>query len=152
MSSAEVEMPADAMGGAPRISHILETALYVADLDAAQAFYERLMGFELHLRDGRMAALGVPGGGVLLLFRHGGSVLASSTPFGVIPGHDGRGTLHLAFGVPRGELARWEAHLAAAGVAVESRVNWARGGTSLYFRDPDGHSVEVATPGVWPNF
>ena len=37
------------------------------------------------------------------------------------------------------------------GIEVESRVNWARGGTSLYFRDPDGNSLEVATPGLWPN-
>ena len=35
--------------------------------------------------------------------------------------------------------------------AVESRIGWLRGGTSLYFRDPDGHSLEVATPGLWPN-
>jgi len=138
--------------GAPRVSHILETALYVDDLDRAQAFYERLMGFEVFLRDARMAALGVPGGGVLLLFRKGGSVAASVTPFGVIPGHDGEGRLHLAFGIPRGELARWEAHLVAQGVEVESRVTWGRGGISLYFRDPDGHAVEVATPGLWPNY
>jgi catechol 2,3-dioxygenase-like lactoylglutathione lyase family enzyme len=37
------------------------------------------------------------------------------------------------------------------GIAIESRITWARGGTSLYFRDPDGHSLEVATPGLWPN-
>jgi catechol 2,3-dioxygenase-like lactoylglutathione lyase family enzyme len=42
--------------------------------------------------------------------------------------------------------------LAAQGVVVESRITWPRGGTSLYFRDPDGHSVEVATPGLWPNY
>ena len=110
------------------------------------------MGFELFLRDHRMAALGVPGGGVLLLFRKGGSVDDSRTPFGVIPGHDGAGRLHLAFAIPRGELQRWEAHLAALDVAIESRVTWARGGTSLYFRDPDLHAVEIATPGLWPNY
>jgi catechol 2,3-dioxygenase-like lactoylglutathione lyase family enzyme len=137
---------------APRVSPVLETALYVDDLDRAQAFYQRLMGFEVFLRDARMAALGVPSGGVLLLFRKGGSVAPSRTPFGVIPGHDGAGCLHLAFAIPRGELACWEAHLAAEGVAIESRVTWARGGTSLYFRDPDRHVVEVATPGLWPSY
>ena len=43
-------------------------------------------------------------------------------------------------------------HLAACGIAVESRVVQTHGGTSLYFRDPDGHSLEVATPGLWPNY
>jgi catechol 2,3-dioxygenase-like lactoylglutathione lyase family enzyme len=46
----------------------------------------------------------------------------------------------------------WEARLAAHGVAVESRASWERGGRSLYFRDPDGHSVELVTPGTWDNY
>jgi catechol 2,3-dioxygenase-like lactoylglutathione lyase family enzyme len=136
----------------PRLSGLLETSLYVEDLVASRAFYERLFGFEPYLADTRMVALGVPGGGVLLLFRRGASTAPSETPFGTIPGHDGTGHLHLAFAIPRGELAAWEAHLAAQGIEVESRVTWQRGGTSLYFRDPDGHVVEVATPGLWPNF
>jgi catechol 2,3-dioxygenase-like lactoylglutathione lyase family enzyme len=31
-------------------------------------------------------------------------------------------------------------------------VQWEGGGTSLYFRDPDGRSVELATPGIWPTY
>ena len=46
----------------------------------------------------------------------------------------------------------WEAALAAHGIPIESRVRWSRGGESIYFRDPDGHSVELATPGVWATY
>jgi catechol 2,3-dioxygenase-like lactoylglutathione lyase family enzyme len=137
---------------APRVSHQLETALYVAALDRAEAFYTRVFGFEPYLRDHRMAALGVPGGSVLLLFVQGGSVEPSQTPGGTIPAHDARGAQHLAFAVPPRALADWEKHLDAEGIAVESRVSWPTGSVSLYFRDPDGHSVEIATPALWPNY
>lgn len=133
----------------PRLSHLLEVSLYVDDLDRSVRFYTRLSGAELLLRDDRMAALAVPGGSVLLLFRRGGSTAASPTPGGTIPPHDAHGHQHICFAMPRGELAAWERHLDALGVARESRVTWPRAGTSLYFRDPDGHSVEIATPGLW---
>jgi catechol 2,3-dioxygenase-like lactoylglutathione lyase family enzyme len=136
----------------PQVDGVLETALYVGSLERSRDFYRRLMGFPVFLEDERMVALGVPGRGVLLLFARGGSAEGSETPVGKIPGHDGRGTLHLAFAIPPDALAAWEAHLAAQGVPVESRITWPRGGTSLYFRDPDGHAVEVATPGLWPNY
>lgn len=137
---------------APRISGILETSLYVADLDHAAAFYRALFGFEEFMRDQRMCALGVPGGQVLLLFTHGATASPAPAPAGgFIPPHGGTGTLHLCFAIPLGERAAWEEHLGQANITVESRVHWPRGGTSLYFRDPDGHSVELATPGLWPN-
>jgi catechol 2,3-dioxygenase-like lactoylglutathione lyase family enzyme len=60
--------------------------------------------------------------------------------------------LHFAFGVPAEELALWEERLESMGIAIESRVHWERGGESLYFRDPDNHLVELATPGTWPNY
>lgn len=136
----------------PRLGGVLETSLYVADLDRSRAFYEGVFGFEPMLADHRMVALAVPGGSVLLLFRRGGSTQPSETPFGTIPAHDGEGALHVAFAIPVAALGDWERHLADQGIAVESRVTWGRGGTSLYLRDPDGHSVEVATPGLWLNY
>jgi catechol 2,3-dioxygenase-like lactoylglutathione lyase family enzyme len=63
--------------------------------------------------------------------------------------HDGSGPLHVAFSISIEDLSGWEKVLADRGIAVESRVHWPRGGTSLYFRDPDNHLVELATPGVW---
>ena len=38
---------------------------------------------------------------------------------------------------------------AERGVAIEGATNWSRGGRSIYFRDPDGHLLELATPGLW---
>ncbi len=136
----------------PRLSSVLETSLYVADLDRARAFYQRVCGLEMFFQDGRMCALGVAPGQVLLLFRLGSTEVPAPVPGGFIPPHGASGAAHLCFGIPLGELAAWEAHLARHGLAVESRVRWQRGGTSLYFRDPDGHSLEVATPGLWPNY
>jgi catechol 2,3-dioxygenase-like lactoylglutathione lyase family enzyme len=130
---------------------ILETALYVSDLQRSRAFYENVMGFECFLHDERMCALGVPGRGVLLLFRRHGSAEPSHVPWGTIPPHDGAGTLHLAFAIGANDIPAWQAHLKTEGIVIESQITWPRGGTSLYFRDPDNHSVEVATPGLWPN-
>jgi catechol 2,3-dioxygenase-like lactoylglutathione lyase family enzyme len=135
----------------PRVSQVLETSLYVDDLERSRGFYERIFGFVAVFHDERMCAMEVPGEQVLLLFRHGMTDQPAAGPGGIIPPHHGRGALHLAFAIPFGELVAWEAHLLRQDVTVESRVGWPRGGTSLYFRDPDGHSLEVATPGLWPN-
>jgi len=127
----------------PRTEAILESSLYVDDVATSARFYERIFGFRVIADFGRGCAMAAGERQVLLLFRKGGS-LEGSTP------HDGNGQLHLAFAIRTGELAGWEAWLAENGIAVEDKTNWERGGTSLYFRDPDGHLLEVATPGVWP--
>lgn len=134
------------------ITGVLETALYVADLDRAQRFYEEVFGFRELLRDERMCALSVVDRQVLLLFKKGGSTRGEETPGGFIPPHDGDGRLHLAFAVDAAQLEAWRAHLQANGIEIESEVHPERGSTSLtslYFRDPDGHCVEVATPNIW---
>jgi catechol 2,3-dioxygenase-like lactoylglutathione lyase family enzyme len=141
----------------PRLTGVVETSLYVGDLDASETFYRDTFGFEPFLRDDRMRALGVAPGQVLLLFRRGGSAQPSPTPpsvvgSGFIPSHDARGRQHLCFSVPSSALEDWAAHLARSGIAIESRLTWPNGGASLYFRDRDDHSLEVATPGLWPNF
>jgi catechol 2,3-dioxygenase-like lactoylglutathione lyase family enzyme len=134
------------------IQGLLETSAYVADLDRSAAFYQALFGFPSYLRDSRMCALGVPGNAVLLLFVNGGSESPSQTPVGTIPGHGAAGRTHLCFKIAEADIEPWQQRLADHGIALESRITWPRGGTSLYFRDPDAHSVELASPGLWPGY
>ncbi len=64
-------------------------------------------------------------------------------PGGTIPGHDGSGPLHVAFAIGRDELSEWERRLTARQIEIEGRTDWPRGGRSIYFRDPDGHPLEL---------
>lgn len=136
----------------PPIDGLLETALYVRDMASAARFYDQVLGLTRMLDGERLTAFDAGRAGVLLLFRQGASTEDTPTQGGRIPGHDGAGRLHLAFAIPAGSQDDWRRHLAAAGVAVISEVSWPRGGLSLYVHDPDGHVVELATPGLWPNY
>jgi catechol 2,3-dioxygenase-like lactoylglutathione lyase family enzyme len=135
----------------PRVRRVLETVLYCDDLARTAAFYQMLLGATPMLTGDRLIALEVGEGTVLLLFRRGNTGPLDA-PGGLVPGHDGGGPVHLAFAIDAEAIASWEARLAELGIEIESRVRWERGGQSLYFRDPENRSVELATPGVWPSY
>jgi catechol 2,3-dioxygenase-like lactoylglutathione lyase family enzyme len=130
----------------PRSEGILESALYVTDVKRSAQFYEKIFGFRTISDFGeRGCAMDAGSRQVLLLFKKGGSLTGLSP-------HDGDGELHVAFAIAASELPRWESWLAENGITVEEKRRWELGGESLYFRDPDRHLVEVATPGVWSNY
>jgi catechol 2,3-dioxygenase-like lactoylglutathione lyase family enzyme len=127
----------------PKTEGILESSLYVEDLALSIQFYKSIFGFRVISDFGeRGCAMEAGNRQVLLLFQKGGSLTIQSP-------HDGDGPLHIAFAIPAAELAAWEAWLAQNQIAVEEKRTWEMGGQSLYFRDPDRHLIEVATPGVW---
>lgn len=127
----------------PKTEGILESSLYVNDLPRSVDFYRRIFGFRVISEFGeRGCAMQAGTGQVLLLFKKGAS-LAIQSP------HDGDGELHIAFATPAAELAHWEAWLDQNGITVEEKRTWDAGGRSLYFRDPDRHLLELATPGTW---
>jgi catechol-2,3-dioxygenase len=132
----------------PKIDRVIETALYVDDLECAARFYADVLELKALFADARLHAFAVGGRNVLLLFRRGASLKTAKMPGGTIPPHDGSGPLHVAFGIPSEELTAWEARLRTHDIAIEGRTDWPRG-HSIYFRDPDGHLVELATPGLW---
>ncbi len=133
----------------PPLTGVLETSLYVEDVERSARFYQDLFGFPPLELDPTFAALSVCDRHVLLLFRHGSKVEPAVHPGGVIPPHDGAGRLHLAFSIPPESLDAWQERLGERSVPVESVYLWPRGGRSIYFRDPDGHLVELVTPGCW---
>jgi catechol 2,3-dioxygenase-like lactoylglutathione lyase family enzyme len=127
----------------PKLDFVLESSLYVDDLQRSVRFYEEVFGFPVISDFGeRGCAMHVGSRQVLLLFKKG----ASRT---IVSPHDGDGELHVAFAIPASELAAWEMWLAEKGIAVEEKRSWELGGWSVYFRDPDRHLLELATPGVW---
>lgn len=137
----------------PAIGGVLETALVVEDVARAAHFYRELFGFSSLGESERLCALDVKPGQVLLLFKRGGSLDDINAPGGVIPGGmDAQGRGHMAFAIESSHLEPWRGRLEQNGIAVESTMRWERGGTSLYFRDPDGNLLELATPGVWANY
>lgn len=134
-----------------RIGRVLETSLYVDDLARARKFYERHFDLRVLHADARMCAYAA-GDTVLLLFQRREGLTPVEMPHGSIPPHDGDGPLHVAFAIDADDLTIWEDELAESGVPIEGRVRWPRGGQSIYFRDPDGHLIELATPGLWANY
>jgi catechol 2,3-dioxygenase-like lactoylglutathione lyase family enzyme len=133
----------------PKLGGVIETALYVDDLERAHAFYRDVLELDVLTSDSRFSAFDVGGRNVLLLFKRGATLETVHLPGGTIPPHDGAGPIHVAFSITSDELAVWEKRLGSHNVAVEGRTAWPRGGHSIYFRDPDSHLLELVTPGVW---
>src|SRR4029077_4663225 len=116
----------------PRVTGVLETCIHVEDLARSAHFYESLFGCRRLGSDERFCAFDVAGRDVLILFRRGGTSEPVRLPGGVIPPHDGSRHLHFAIAIPCEVLRDWEQRLGEAGVKIESRVRWSRGGESLY--------------------
>lgn len=134
---------------APQVQAVLETSLYISDLDRAIAFYEKVLGLRLirdaYFNGGRGAALQVgTGPSVLLLFR--AEITRES---GNLPSHGATGPGHVAFRIAPEEVGAWRERLRANNVAIEREVAFGNNPPSIYFRDPDGNSLELAAPDIW---
>ena len=127
----------------PPLNGLLEVAIYVDDMARSVEFYRRALDFEAIYEGDRLWALGVAGRQVLLI-----CLRTASADLPVIA-HDAEGRQHVAFAVSMTDLDAWNERLETLGVPIEQIRDWPRGGRSLYFRDPDGHLIELATPGVW---
>src|SRR3977135_3949298 len=111
----------------PTLNGVLETALYVDDLDRARRFYENVLKLASIYDDSRLCAYAVGDRSVLLLFRRGSCLDTVHMPAGTVPPQDGSGPLRLAFAIGAAELPEWEERLRAHDVAIEGRTDWRRG-------------------------
>jgi catechol 2,3-dioxygenase-like lactoylglutathione lyase family enzyme len=138
----------------PNLNGLLEAALFVENLSRARDFYQQVVGLE-KLQESEVGCVFVVAKGqLLLLISHEKARVPSKTLGGEVPpcvGDAGAtlGAGHIAFAVAEAELDAWRARLESQGVEVLSEVAWEGGTHSLYFRDPDGHLLELATPGLW---
>ena len=134
----------------PEPLRVLETCLYADDLPAAQAFYRDVLGLELVDEQAGRHVFFRAGPSMLLLFRPEHTAQHATDVAGQpIPLHGARGPGHAAFRIPHADVADWRNRLQQAGVAIESEVRWPNGAHSLYFRDPAGNSLELATADLW---
>ncbi|MGE7992194.1 VOC family protein [Pseudomonas sp. NPDC089554] len=133
----------------PHIKRIVETALYVDDLERAKTFYRQHLQLDVLVENSVLVALNVGQQSVLLLFKRGASVHTKYLSGGEIPPHDASGRIHICFAIDADELPSWEQRLDSADIPIEGRTQWPKGGSSLYFRDPDANLVELLTPGCW---
>lgn len=129
-----------------KVSRVLETCLYVDDLAKAEQFYERVLGFQAFIKKEGRHVFFRCGDGVFLLFNPDATTRDAQNG---IPPHGAKGQGHVAFAVAEDEVEEWRRHLEGEGVDIESDYTWPSGGRSLYFRDPAGNSVELATPRTW---
>lgn len=129
---------------------ILETVLYAADLDAAEAFYARVLGMAPFSKLAGRQLFYRCGGQVMLIFNPGETVKPPKPGAKLpVPPHGASGQGHLCFKASAAEIDIWRARLTAAGVAVEADFEWPGGGRSIYFRDPAGNCLEFAEPRIW---
>jgi catechol 2,3-dioxygenase-like lactoylglutathione lyase family enzyme len=126
------------------ILKIKETCLYVSELGQSEDFYSHRLGFPvIGKAEGRH-----------IFFRAGTSVLLcfiseKTRQDKNLPPHFGSGQLHLAFEVSPQEYQLWKDKVQQAGITIEHEQAWKDGLLSFYFRDPDGHLLEIVPTGIW---
>ena len=130
----------------PNSLKIYETVLYANNLDAAKTFYTQVIGLRLLSQNDLMLVFELNESYLLIFNPDKSSVVGRQ-----VPSHGTRGHGHIAFVITDNERETWRTRLADAGIEIESEVCWVDGahGTSIYFRDPAGNSIELAPPNLW---
>lgn len=125
-------------------NQIKETCLYVQNLDDTEAFYSGKLNLEVIARVAGRHIFFKAGTSVLLCF------LAEATKNEEnLPAHFAEGKMHLALEVPSDDYREVKARIHSNGIEIEHEQQWGGDYRSFYFRDPDGHSIEIVPEGMW---
>ena len=131
-----------------KLNKILETALYVNNLEEAEKFYVDILGLEVVKRSQSIPARDLflrCGDTMLLLFNPEETKIDT----GVVPTHGTIGQGHMAFGIPRSDFDNWREYLIKNSITIEKEADWEKGTHSIYFRDPSGNSIEFIEEDHW---
>lgn len=128
-----------------RLDHVV---LRVRDLDRAEAFYREVLGCEVVRRRDDLGLRHLRAGASMIdLISVDGKLGLRG---GAAAGDEARNVDHVCLRIEPFDETAIVAHLAAHGIAPQgpASVNFgAEGdGPSLYFRDPDGNTVELKGP------
>ena len=126
------------------IRKIKETCLYVQDLDRSQSFYHDLLGLPVIEKKANKHVFFRAGTSVLLCFLPDDS--GSKTD---LPPHWASGSIHLAFEVSTADYESWKQKVRGAGIEIIHEQSWGDYLMSFYFKDPDGHLLEIVQEGMW---
>jgi catechol 2,3-dioxygenase-like lactoylglutathione lyase family enzyme len=122
-----------------QIIGLAEAAVYVRDLARATAFYSDVLGLPQTAVFEDAAFMQTGSNSTLILF----DSEKLEERVSVIPGHGARGRGHVALAIPAQEMDAWRERLQGHDVAIEHEQTWPQGTKSIYFRDPDGNSLEL---------
>lgn len=123
---------------------ITETCIYIKNIQKTKAFYYDLLELPIiSIEKDRH-----------IFFRAGSSVLLCFIPEktkkeDILPPHFGEGHLHLAFEVKKGEYEKWKEKISSVQIPIIHEQIWDNHKKSFYFKDPDGHLLEVIEFGLW---
>ena len=127
-----------------KLKGIKETCLYISDISESKKFYSNKLGLAVYNEVEESHIFFKIGNSMLLCFRNSATKKQEK-----LPPHFGEGHLHFAFETKTKDYDKWKKHLKAVGIEIEHEHQWPNGKRSIYFRDPDQHSVEIVEEGLW---
>ncbi len=126
-------------------TQIKETVLYVRDLERTRAFYNEKLELPVvsFIEESHV------------FFRAGTSMLLCFLPEKTKvkedpPPHYAEGNIHLAFEAKPEDYRAWKERVKERNIPIEQVHHWKKGTReSFYFRDPDGHLLEILEGNIW---